>query len=124
MHALQNIFPRSLALLLLVALVAATGCETIRENPKTSIGAGAGAAAGGLAGGMIGRNTTGVVVGGLIGSLAGGGGGDYLRRAGLPKDIMIDTLTWLMQVEGPGRGGFFAPHPATGGRVRTLRALR
>ena len=80
MHALQIIFPRSLALLLLVALVAATGCETIRENPKTSIGAGAGAAAGGLAGGMIGRNTTGVVVGGLIGSLAGGAIGYYLDR--------------------------------------------
>jgi len=80
MHALQNIFPRSLALLLLVALVAATGCETIRENPKTSIGAGGGAAAGGLAGGLIGRNTTGVVVGGLIGGLAGGAIGYYLDR--------------------------------------------
>jgi len=80
MHALQNIFPRSVALLLLVALVAATGCETIRENPKTSIGAGGGAAAGGLAGGLIGRNTTGVVVGGLIGGLAGGAIGYYLDR--------------------------------------------
>ena len=80
MHALQNIFPRSLGLLLLVALVATTGCETIRENPKTSIGAGGGAAAGGLAGGLIGRNTTGVVVGGLIGGLAGGAIGYYLDR--------------------------------------------
>jgi len=80
MHALQNIFPRSVALLLLVALVAATGCETIRENPKTSIGAGGGAAAGGLAGGLIGHNTTGVVVGGLIGGLAGGAIGYYLDR--------------------------------------------
>jgi len=80
MHALQNIFPRLVALLLLVALVAATGCETIRENPKTSIGAGGGAAAGGLAGGLIGHNTTSVVVGGLIGGLAGGAIGYYLDR--------------------------------------------
>lgn len=56
------------------------GCETIRENPKTSIGAGAGAAAGGVAGGLIGRDTTGVVVGGLLGGLAGGAIGYYLER--------------------------------------------
>src|SRR5688500_17653480 len=56
------------------------GCETVRENPKTSIGAGAGAAAGGVAGGLIGQNTTGVVVGGLLGGLAGGAIGYYLER--------------------------------------------
>jgi surface antigen len=62
------------------ASVALGGCETVRENPKTSIGAGAGAAAGGVAGGLIGRNTTGVVVGGLLGGLAGGAIGYYLER--------------------------------------------
>ena len=74
---------RALALAL-VAVVSASvtlgGCETVRENPKTSIGAGAGAAAGGVAGGLIGRNTTGVVVGGLLGGLAGGALGYYLER--------------------------------------------
>lgn len=64
----------------LSASVALGGCETVRENPKTSIGAGAGAAAGGVAGGLIGRNTTGVVVGGLLGGLAGGAIGYYLER--------------------------------------------
>jgi hypothetical protein len=24
---------------------------------------------------------------------------------------VIDTLTWLLQVSGPGAGGFFATHP-------------
>ena len=62
------------------ASVALGGCETVRENPKTSIGAGAGAAAGGVAGGLIGRDTTGVVVGGLLGGLAGGAIGYYLER--------------------------------------------
>ena len=60
--------------------MAIAGCETVRENPKTTIGAGTGAAAGGVAGGLIGRNTTGVVVGGLLGSLAGGAIGYYLDR--------------------------------------------
>jgi outer membrane lipoprotein SlyB len=75
--------PRALAVTVAAVLSASVvfaGCETIRENPKTSIGAGAGAAAGGVAGGLIGRNTTGVVVGGLLGGLAGGAIGYYLER--------------------------------------------
>jgi len=50
-------------------------------------------------------------------------GVDLLQRAGLSKDIMIDTLTWLMQAEGPGQGGFFATHPATGDRIEALRTM-
>jgi surface antigen len=75
--------PRALAVTLAAVISASVvlgGCETVRENPKTSIGAGAGAAAGGVAGGLIGRNTTGVVVGGLLGGLAGGAIGYYLER--------------------------------------------
>lgn len=51
-------------------------------------------------------------------------GVDLLRRAGLPTEIMIDTLTWLMEVEGPGGGGFFATHPAMADRIEALRAMR
>ena len=83
MRGLRASPPRALAVALAAVLgasVALGGCETIRENPKTSIGAGAGAAAGGVAGGLIGRNTTGVVVGGLLGGLAGGAIGYYLER--------------------------------------------
>ena len=50
----------------------ATGEETVREHPKTVIGAGAGAAGGALLGGLLFRSTTGAVVGGLLGGLAGG----------------------------------------------------
>ena len=46
-----------------------------------------------------------------------------LRRAGYPKDMMIDTLTWLMQVSGPDRGGFFATHPGTADRIEAVRKL-
>ena len=46
-----------------------------------------------------------------------------LNRVGQPKEVMIDTLTWLMQSEGSGGGGFFATHPATGDRIEALRKL-
>jgi predicted Zn-dependent protease len=44
-----------------------------------------------------------------------------LQRIGQPKGVMINTLTWLMQTEGSGGGGFFATHPATGDRIEALR---
>jgi len=46
-----------------------------------------------------------------------------LKRVGQPKEVMINTLTWLMQTEGTGGGGFFATHPATGDRIEALRKL-
>jgi predicted Zn-dependent protease len=46
-----------------------------------------------------------------------------LKRIGQPKEVMIDTLTWLMQSEGPSGGGFFATHPATGDRIEALKKL-
>ena len=38
------------------------------------------------------------------------------------KRIMATTLTWLMQVEGAGTGGFFATHPATDDRIQRVQA--
>jgi predicted Zn-dependent protease len=47
-----------------------------------------------------------------------------LNRIGQPKEVMINTLTWLMQGEGSGGGGgFFATHPGTGDRIEALRKL-
>jgi beta-barrel assembly-enhancing protease len=46
-----------------------------------------------------------------------------LKRIGQPKEVMIDTLTWLMQSEGASGGGFFATHPATGDRIEALKKL-
>jgi Zn-dependent protease with chaperone function len=46
-----------------------------------------------------------------------------LRRAGYPKEMMIDTLTWLMQVSGPDRDGFFATHPGTADRIEAVRKM-
>jgi predicted Zn-dependent protease len=48
-------------------------------------------------------------------------GVDILKRAGYPASTMIDTLTWLMQIEGADSGGFFATHPATADRIQALR---
>jgi surface antigen len=60
---------------ILLLVVVATGCESIQENPKTSIGAFGGAAFGGLiaaAAGGGGAAIAGAVIGGaLLGGLAG-----------------------------------------------------
>jgi predicted Zn-dependent protease len=48
-------------------------------------------------------------------------GMEILRKAGQPPEIMVDTLTWLVQTEGGGSGGFFATHPATQDRIEALK---
>jgi metalloprotease len=51
-------------------------------------------------------------------------GAEILQRAGYPRELMANTLTWLIQVEGAGKGGFFATHPATNERIEALRRPR
>jgi predicted Zn-dependent protease len=48
-------------------------------------------------------------------------GAVLLQRAGQPKEVMVSTLTWLMQTEGTGSGGFFSTHPGTDDRIEALR---
>ena len=51
-------------------------------------------------------------------------GVELLKRVGRNKDVMIATLTWLMNTEGDGGGGgFFSTHPETGDRIEVLRKL-
>jgi Zn-dependent protease with chaperone function len=51
-------------------------------------------------------------------------GVELLRRVGRNKDVMINTLAWLMSTEGDGGGGgFFSTHPETGDRIEVLRKL-
>jgi putative metalloprotease len=50
-------------------------------------------------------------------------GVELLRRAGYPKAVMTDTLTWLMQGSGPDSGGFFATHPGTADRIEAVRKM-
>lgn len=51
-------------------------------------------------------------------------GVELLRRTGRSKDVMVNTLTWLVQTSGPSGGGFLATHPATADRIQALRALK
>ena len=52
-------------------------------------------------------------------------GAEILQKAGLPgRDVMADTLTWLMQTEVGTSGGFFATHPATTDRIEALRRMK
>jgi len=50
-------------------------------------------------------------------------GVDLLRGAGYSKEVMINTLTWLLQTEGASGGGFLASHPGTQERIDALRKL-
>lgn len=48
-------------------------------------------------------------------------GAVLLERTGKSKQLMIDTLTWLMQTSGSDSGGFFATHPGTEDRIEALK---
>ena len=50
-------------------------------------------------------------------------GMELLRRAGYSKDVMVNTLIWLLQTEGGSAGGFLATHPGTQERIDALRKL-
>jgi metalloprotease len=50
-------------------------------------------------------------------------GVDILKRAGYSKNVMIDTLTWLLQTEGASSGGILATHPGTQERIDALKKL-
>lgn len=52
-------------------------------------------------------------------------GVQLLQRAGLPgKQMMADTLSWLMQSSGgSSSGGFLATHPGTTDRIAAVNAL-
>jgi predicted Zn-dependent protease len=50
-------------------------------------------------------------------------GVDLLRGAGYSKELMINTLTWLLQTEGASGGGFLASHPGTQDRIDALKKL-
>jgi Zn-dependent protease with chaperone function len=51
-------------------------------------------------------------------------GADILQKVGLPREVMADTLSWLVQASGGSSGGFFATHPATADRIEALRRAR
>jgi predicted Zn-dependent protease len=51
-------------------------------------------------------------------------GVEILRRAGYSKEVMINTLTWLLRSSGgDSGGGFLSTHPATAERIDALRKL-
>jgi predicted Zn-dependent protease len=50
-------------------------------------------------------------------------GVEILQRAGYSKDVMIDSLAWVMQSSTSDGGGFLSTHPATQDRIAALRQL-
>lgn len=52
-------------------------------------------------------------------------GVEILRRAGYPKEVLINALTWVNRTSGGGGGGgFLSTHPATEDRIGQLQKLR
>lgn len=51
-------------------------------------------------------------------------GTEILKRTGHSPQIMIDTLSWLIQTTGGSKGGFLATHPGTSERIEALRKLQ
>ncbi len=64
---------------LLIAALILPGCATIKENPKTAIGAGVGAVVGAGVGAAVGGGK-GAAIGAVVGGLAGGLIGHYMDK--------------------------------------------
>lgn len=50
-------------------------------------------------------------------------GVELLKRVGRSKDVMIQSLDWLVATSGPSGGGILATHPSTEDRIKELRAM-
>lgn len=51
-------------------------------------------------------------------------GVEILRRAGYPKETMVDALTWIRRVSGDSGGGFLSTHPALDERIAAIQRFR
>jgi Zn-dependent protease with chaperone function len=51
-------------------------------------------------------------------------GVDILRRAGHPKEVMVDSLAWIRRVSGDKGGGFLSTHPELDDRIAMIQRLR
>jgi predicted Zn-dependent protease len=50
---------------------------------------------------------------------------DILRRAGYPKENLVDALIWIRRVSpSSGGGGFLSTHPALDDRIATIQRLQ
>ncbi len=71
---------KKVLLLAITAVLALSGCESMKENPNTSKGVGIGAAAGGALGAIVGRNNGDTGKGAVIGAAAGAAIGGLIGR--------------------------------------------
>lgn len=51
-------------------------------------------------------------------------GVDILRRAGHPKEVMVESLAWIRRISGDQGGGFLSTHPELDERIATIQRLR
>ena len=79
---------KKLFVLVLVVAFISSGCATMKENPKTTIGAGAGAVLGAGVGYGLGGGK-GAAIGAVVGGLAGGAIGHYMGKQKREFDQML-----------------------------------
>ena len=79
---------KKLFVLVLVVTFISAGCATMKENPKTTIGAGAGAVLGAGVGYGLGGGK-GAAIGAVVGGLAGGAIGHYMDKQKREFDQML-----------------------------------
>ncbi len=100
-----------LALLLIIALIGATGCAGYRTETGAAIGAGAGA----LAGQAIGRDTEstliGAALGGITGAMVGHAMDTYDAQRGIPQYGRPTLDPTLGQVAYPSGNGYWVTVP-------------
>lgn len=85
-------------------LMAAPGCQTIRDLSNTERGAGAGAVIGGAAGAVIGRNQGNTAKGAIIGAAIGGAAGAIIGRQMDRQAAELEDEIANAEVERVGEG--------------------
>jgi len=85
---------------LLVLSLLVTGCETMADNPKATLGGATGAAAGGLIAAAAGGGAAGIVGGVLLGGLVGGAIGNALDQR--DKQMAMDAAQRSFESSGTG----------------------
>jgi surface antigen len=92
---------RRIAAPVVALALALTGCETMQQNPKASLGGALGAAGGGLIAAAAGGGTAGIIGGVLVGGLLGGAIGNALDQR--DKQLAAQNAQRALEYDRSGR---------------------
>jgi len=114
---------RALAAGLVALAFAISACQTVKDNPKATIGGATGAAAGGLIGAAAGGETAGILGGVLLGGLLGGAVGNALDQR--DRDLALKERQYALENEPTGQSSAWVnPDSGHRGSVTPTRTYR